>query len=158
MRSEDPYRSVLDAALRGLARREHTRAELTRKLRQKGHDRALIERALDEATAQNLLSEPRFVESYVRGRLQRGYGPVRIRQELAQRGVGEDDLEGVLTESAEFWTDVARRALEKKFRELPASRDAWHAQARFLARRGFPADLIYQALGNREPEAIARDA
>ena len=145
--SASDYRAVLDSAVRSLARREHSRVELEQKLRRKGFDRLLVERVLDYVREHDLQSDSRFVETYVRSRRDRGYGPVRSRQELGQRGIGENDLEEPLTESAEFWMDIARRVLEKKFHGAPESRDEWNTQARFLARRGFPSDLIYRLLG-----------
>ena len=56
-------------------------------------------------------------------------------------------LETALTASGEFWIEQAERALTRKFGGPPANRDGWNTQARFLARRGFPSDLIYRVLG-----------
>ena len=54
----------------------------------------------------------------------------------------------VLTQSTDYWLGLAERARRKKFGgPAPASRDDWNRQARFLAQRGFPADLIYRVLG-----------
>jgi len=147
---EAAYRAALDSAVRSLGRREHGRRELERKLMSKRHDPALIARVLDYLIEHDLQSESRYVEAYVRSRIRKGYGPVKIRQELSSRGVGEEsesELELELTQSAEFWIEVAETVLEKKFGRVPADRDDWHLQARFLSRRGFPSDLIFRALG-----------
>ncbi len=148
----DPaYRAALDSAVRSLSQREHARRELERKLASKGHAPQLVEQVMDYLHTHDLQSDDRFAESFVRSRVQKGYGPVKIRQELASRGLGEEALERQLTEPADFWLSVARRALARKFGhssdEVEIDRDAWNTRARFLARRGFPADLIYRALG-----------
>ena len=70
-----------------LARREHGRVELTRKLRQRGAEAELIETALDRLTEEGLLSEARYLESFVSYRARSGYGTLRIREELSQRGL-----------------------------------------------------------------------
>lgn len=155
--SEAAYRAALDAAVKSLGQREHGHRELARKLASKGHAPVLVERVLDYLHEHDLQSDDRFAEGFVRSRVQKGYGPIKIRQELASRGVSEEAQERQLTEPAEFWLDVAQRALGRKFgrrmavhaeaEEDTPDREAWNARARFLARRGFPADLIYRALG-----------
>lgn len=161
--TEAAYRLALDSAVRSLGQREHSRRELEHKLERKGHSKVLVARVLDYLCEHDLQSDARFAESFVRGRVEKGYGPVKIRQELASRGVSEHELECQLTEPAEFWLARARRALEKRYGEAEpgistepdagdvrpeeARRRAWNARARFLARRGFPSDLIYRVLG-----------
>jgi regulatory protein len=169
--AEAAYRATLDAAVKSLGRREHSRRELEQKLARRGHPRALVTEVLDYLSEHDLQSDARYAEDFVRSRVARGYGPVKIRQELATRGVREPELESQLTEPAEFWLEVATSALAKRFGAEPwscledtddcpdASADAsrvdgydarrqdWNARARFLARRGFPADLIYRVLG-----------
>ncbi|MCT6986032.1 regulatory protein RecX, partial [Salmonella enterica] len=70
-----------------LARREHGRVELTRKLRQRGASAEMIDTALDRLTEEGLLSEARYLESFVSYRARSRYGPARIREELSQRGL-----------------------------------------------------------------------
>lgn len=144
---ESAYRAALESAVRSLGQREHGRQELERKLLGKGHDRELIQRVMDYLTEHDLQSDARFAESFVRSRTQRGYGPVKIRQELSSRGISEREMEDLLTASSEYWMAVAEEGLAKKFRQPPEDRKAWATQARFLARRGFPSDLIYRVLG-----------
>ncbi len=144
---EAAYRAALESAVRSLGQREHGRRELERKLLGKGHDRLLVDRVMDYLLEHDLQSDVRFAESFVRSRTRRGYGPVKIRQELSSRGVSERDMEDLLTASSEYWMSVAEDGLAKKFRQPPEDRQAWATQARFLARRGFPSDLIYRVLG-----------
>jgi regulatory protein len=80
--------SVEAAAVRLLARREHSRAELVRKLAARGAPAELADEVLDSLAARRLQSDERYAESLVTSRIGRGQGPVRIRRELAERGVG----------------------------------------------------------------------
>jgi len=150
--TKDPdaaYRAALDSAVRSLGQREHGRKELERKLKGKGHAPELIERVIAYLIEHDLQSDARFAESFARSRVQRGYGPMKIRQELSSRGIPERVLEDQLTEPSSFWEAIAEAGLEKKFGHPPEDRQAWATQARFLARRGFPSDLIYRVLGSQ---------
>lgn len=97
--------AVRRAAMDLLARREHGRVELARKLRQRGAPPDLIEQALDRLCEQGLLSESRYLESFVRSRANAGYGPLRIREELAQRGLPRADIEQALRDSGFDWSE-----------------------------------------------------
>jgi regulatory protein len=141
------YRAALDSAVKSLALREHGREELERKLLVKGHAPALVSSVLDHLVEHDLQSDARYLAGYVESRIRKGYGPLKIRQELRSRGIREADVEPALTESAEFWIAQTERTLARKFRRPPVDRNDWNARARFLARRGFPADLIYRVLG-----------
>jgi regulatory protein len=141
------YRQALDRAMHLLAQREHSVSELTGKLRSKGIDADLAALVVDDLRGRGLQSDARFTESFVHSRVGRAQGPIRIREELRQRGIADDLADEMLTESGEYWLELARATREKKFGEAPpADRDAWGRQARFLARRGFPSDLIYRVL------------
>ncbi len=139
--------SLRSRAISLLARREHSRAELLRKLTQRGGQQEVLEAVLDELEAEGLLSEARFVEAFVHSRTQRGQGPVKIRAELSRRGVDDDLMERFLTRTSDSWLQLARSARVRRFGEdSPDDKQAWARQARFLSSRGFPADLIYSAL------------
>ena len=143
------YQAAYERAVRYLAAREHSERELLNKLRARDVEGDLASRVLADLKSRNLQSDERFAESFVRSRISRGQGPIRIRQELARRGIGDELLEEVLTRSGEFWVGIAATAREKRFGDArPEERSDWNRQARFLAARGFPADLIYRVLGN----------
>lgn len=130
-----------------LGRREHSRAELTKKLAMRGAEPGTVETVLDELEADGLLSESRFVEAFVHSRTQRGQGPVKIRAELARRGVDDDLIEHFLTCTSDYWLALARSARARRFgKGPPGDERAWMRQARFLTSRGFPADLVYSTL------------
>ena len=145
--SGDPQREVRIAAVRLLARREHTREELRRKLTRRGYPASCIEAAIAALEDASYVSDARFAEMFVRVRAERGQGPVKIRAELRERGVAESLVDEVLTETANYWLNHARAARRKRFGDgIPSERNEWNRQARFLAQRGYPSDLIYRAL------------
>jgi regulatory protein len=138
---------VVAAALALLARREHSAVELNRKLIGRGFAAPDITSAIATLEARGWLSNERFVEAYVRSRIARGHGPLKIRAELRERGIEDALADASLTETSSFWTARAAAARSKRFGdEPPPDRHAWTRQARFLAQRGFPADLIYRVL------------
>lgn len=121
-----------------LARREHSYAELLRKLRQRGVETPAAEIELDRLVEDGLLSDERFCEAYVYYRGQRGYGPTRLREELRQRGVAESLVEQMLSAVAWDWSEMARQVFNKRFPEGEATAPADRAkQQRFMQYRGF---------------------
>ena len=145
-------------AMNLLARREHLRGELAQKLKQKlarsgesapDPERAAeeIEAVLDQLAAENLQSDQRYAESYVRSRSSKGYGPDRIRQELREKGV-DGDLQRSALESLELdWVSLAREVRLKKFgSELPRDFKERARQLRFLNYRGFGSEFASAAL------------
>ena len=149
------------AALRLLARREHGWAELQGKLLAKGFPAAAVADALPALRDEGLQSDARFAAALVRRRIARGYGPAYIRQELRSRQVREDLAEAQLNQPDEYWAEVAQRALAKKFPEgsaaVPAPKRSGRfsaAEARFLSRRGFSADLVHRVLANRPAKTL----
>ena len=134
--------------LRLLARREHSREELVRKLASGGTDRGAIERVLDALGAQGLLSEGRFTEQFVASRRERGHGPRVIHDELRRRGIGDAAARKAVAQDDRFWSARASQARSKRFGDaVPADYREWGRQARFLERRGFTTEQIRSALG-----------
>ncbi|KPB71065.1 Regulatory protein RecX [Pseudomonas cannabina pv. alisalensis] len=133
-----------------LARREHGRVELTRKLRQRGATHELIEPALDRLVEEGLLSESRYLESFVSYRARSGYGPVRIREELTQRGLQRADIEQALRECGVDWQEKLEEIWQRKFAgALPVDARGRAKQGRFLSYRGYPLDMIGRLLSGR---------
>ena len=152
---------VKSAALRLLARREHGRAELEGKLLAKGFPSSAVGEVLQALRDEGLQSDARFAAALVRRRVDRGYGPAYIRRELRSRQVQDDLAAAQLNQPDEYWAEVAERALAKKFPEragtagAPARRGGFNeAQARFLTRRGFSADIVHNALANRPAKLL----
>ena len=136
-----------------LARREHSRLELERKLQAKGHAPVDIERVLHELSTEGLLSDERFTEAFISSRRQRGSGPIRIAMELQQRGVSEELIQCHLDEQDSQWLSVANKVREKRFGHRPPGDFKERArQMRFLQYRGFTMAQIQQAVGGDEHE------
>jgi regulatory protein len=134
--------------VRLLARREHTRAELARKLATHGTAEE-IDIVLNTLLSAGLQSDARFAENYLRSQAGR-LGTARLRQTLRQKGVANElidaqvvDLPGEL--------DRARTVWQKKFGTTPDDPREWAKQARFLQGRGFSVEIIRKLLKEPTP-------
>ena len=136
-----------------LAKREHGIEELRAKLIRKGCSDSVVEDVVATLAAQQLISDRRFTEDLVRVRRNRGYGPLRIEQELRSKGVAEDDVTRWLARSSDDWTRLLREVRRKKFgARVPRSLAERAKQARFLHARGFSYEQIRSVFGGREEE------
>ena len=141
--------SVEAAAVRLLARREHSRVELARKLRARGAPPELVEEALAALVARRLQSDERFAESLVTSRIGRGQGPVRIRRDLESQGVSAAEVEAAFEAAAADWFALAADVRRKRFGGVvPTEWKERARQARFLEYRGFSGEQIRHALGD----------
>ncbi|MBD9514088.1 recombination regulator RecX [Pseudomonas sp. PDM22] len=144
--------AVRRVAMDLLARREHGRAELSRKLRQRGATQDLIDPALDRLAEEGLLNESRYLESYIASRARAGYGPVRIREELSQRGLPRSEIDGALSESDVDWSENLREVWRRKFARLPQDARERAQQGRFLSYRGYSMEAISRLLSGRRSD------
>ena len=138
---------IENRALRLLARREHSRMELWHKLNRRAEDDSQLARVLDHLEAEGWLDDSRFAEVYARQRREAGYGPVRIRAELEQRGVTEAP-EALSSVAEHEWQEAATRQRFRRFGD-DGSTLSWKEmgrQSRFLAQRGFSRAQIEAAL------------
>ena len=101
---------------------------------------------LDDLAARGLQSDERYAEAYVEQRVRRGYGPMRIRAELRERGIGEALIESWLDDDRELWISRLDAVLASRFGAPARDQRELARQARFLERRGFPGDLIRRRL------------
>lgn len=125
--------------------REHSRRELLDKLALRGYSRTDIEPIIAEFAEQGWQDNQRFAECYARQRMIKGYGPVRIRYELQQRGIAEFDLEQLAEDNVGGWINSLLQIYENKFDQQPKlSRAEWLKRSRFLQQRGFSHDMIKQ--------------
>ncbi|MBY5923720.1 MULTISPECIES: regulatory protein RecX [unclassified Halomonas] len=151
MRKARTEMSPREQAVELLARREYGRQELATRLLSRGHEHDEVEALLDELAEQGLQSDRRFAESFLRGRVLRGQGPVKMLAELGQRGVdrelARDALREIEQEESVDWYQLATEALERRFGRGPASDPKERARReRFLAGRGFDFDHVREAL------------
>lgn len=132
------------AAMDWLARREYARCELEQKLHRRFPDAtAAIGPVLDQLEHEGLLSDTRFLESFTRSRVNRGYGPLRIAGELRNRGLPPPSREAT---GEVDWLTEARGVRARRFGEaLPAGPVERNRQMAFLQRRGYPADVCRKA-------------
>jgi regulatory protein len=94
-----------------------------------------------------LQSDERYTESYVNMRRNRGYGPLKIKLELQQRGVSSQLIEAYVEFGDKVWLETARHAYEKKFGGKPLETPNERAKRmRFLQSRGFTGDIIQKTL------------
>ncbi len=130
-----------------LARREHGRAELERKLIAAGFGADVAADALQRLAEDGLQSDRRFVESFVQSRINQGKGPLRIHADLGQRGVAASLVDDVLGAACEDWVALARNARQKKFgSSRPVDFKDKARQMRFLQQRGFEPDQVQAAV------------
>ena len=129
-------------ALRFLAAREHSRAELSRKLAPHAESAEALLFLLDELEKRKQLSDERYAE--VRAHwMSRKYGAARIRQDLKAKGVAEEVVARV---SSEGELERAKAILARKYRDAAATREEKARRMRFLQSRGFSFDTIRGAL------------
>ena len=136
-------------ALRFLTRREHSRAELARKLARHAESPQALETVLDELASRKQLSDERYAETRAHW-LARKYGAAKIRQDLKAHGVADAVIERV---SAEGDLEKAKAILARKYREPARTREERAKRARFLQSRGFSYDIIRHLL-DADAEAI----
>ncbi len=133
-----------------LARREHSRKELWQKLRSRAETPEILEVVLGALEADRLLSDERFAESFVRSRVSRGLGPVRIKQELLQKGIAAELVSIQLEAFDEDWQQQAHEVNLKKFGTTPVKDPKEKAKrVRYLQYRGFHIDTIMAVVDSR---------
>ena len=135
-------------ALRLLARREHSRAELARKLSARAESGEALEALLDDLQQKKQLSEERFAAERART-LSRKFGAARIRQDLKSKGVDAELIDRV---SSEGDVERARAILERKYREPATTREEKAKRMRFLQSRGFSSEIIFSLLSARDAD------
>jgi regulatory protein len=140
--------SLLARALGYLARREHSRAELRRKLAPHAESADEVDRLLDELETRKLLSDRRFTEVMARSRGER-FGAARVKQELRARGVSDPLVREAVGALSRTELQRAREVWRKKFDAPPADAAERARQMRFLAQRGFSSEVIRRVVGNR---------
>ena len=149
--SPDSAAELRARALRLLARREHSRSELARKLRGHAESGEALEQLLDALAARNQLSDARYAEERTR-QLARRFGAGRIRHDLIAKGV--DAATAARFSAASGADDLARarEILARKYRGTAATPQERARRVRFLQGRGFGYEIIRRALSSSEPD------
>ncbi len=143
--SGDKYRAALDAAAKQLSYRALSAKMLRDKLLGKGHDEEAADYALAWLTERRLLDDASYAESVVRGYTRKGYGAMRIRQELGRRGVDRETAEAAMQT---FSPDRAQlhALLDKRLRGDVSDKKEIDKAVAALQRRGFSWGDIREAL------------
>ena len=136
-------------AIRLLARREHTHAELRKKLAGEGTTEE-IDAVLVDLAATGLLSDQRTAASYLRGNSAR-FGAAKLKHTLRAKGADDETIAAAM-DAADMPGEIerARAIWLRKFRTAPQNQKEWARQARFLQSRGFSSDVIRRLLKEQE--------
>lgn len=133
--------SLKARALGYLSRREHSRAELRRKLAPHAESTDEVEALLDWLEGENWLSNTRFAESVVHRRAGR-YGTARLMQELKTHELGADAMGEVKAQLQASEMARAKAVWERRFGRLPADMAERAKQVRFMVARGFSRAVV----------------
>ena len=130
-----------------LARRDYACGELAAKLCERGFERSVVDRLVDDWRTRRLLNDERYAGHFVQYHLARGQGPLRMRRDLEHCAV-DDALIATALAAVPDWAEAAREVRRRRFGlRLPDSWKEKSRQARFLQYRGFATDHIRAALG-----------
>jgi regulatory protein len=131
-------------ALQLLTRRDYSRAELKGKLAAEAESEEELDHVLATLQSERLLSDERYAAQRVVARGSR-YGNTRLKQELRQKGVTDEDIETALPEAGDE-TERCRAIWAKKFGHLPETAEDRAKQMRFLQYRGFSGEAIRRVM------------
>ena len=137
-------------AMRLLARREHSRLELAKKLSRIAGEGDDIERVLENLASKGWLSDERFAEHSVRARARR-FGPLRVAHELRCKGIGEEAIEAAFRAAGIDGRADMQRVWSTRFSGKPVNDRERARQVRFLQGRGFPLDAVLRFLREAQP-------
>nr|WP_285887044.1 recombination regulator RecX [Hydrogenophaga intermedia] len=144
--------SLKGRALRLLAQREHSRAELLRKLAPHEEAPGELAQALDELQAKGFIDEQRVIDSVIHRRAAR-LGASRVRQELQAKGLPPEAVAQAVDGLRGTEVDRAREVWRKKFGRAPADAAERARQMRFLAARGFGGESIRRVVAGADEDA-----
>ena len=137
--------SLKGRALRLLSGREHSRAELERKLESFEEEPGTLSLALDDLQAKGFISEARVIESVIHRRAGK-LGLMRVRQELQGKGLDPEAVAQALSSLKASERERAQEVWRKKFGTVATDAQDAAKQMRFLASRGFGGDVIRQVV------------
>lgn len=135
--------SLRARAMRFLARREHSRAELRRKLASRAAEGDDVEALLDDLATRGWLSDARYAEQSIRAHARR-FGPLKIAQQLRSRGIDDETIAAGFRAAGKDGASSLERVWRSRFGALPADEREKAKQVRFLQGRGFALDEIFR--------------
>jgi len=141
------FNDLMAKGIRLLAMREHSIKEINDKLSAKALSKGIVQAVLDALIENKYVSDERFSESYVRSRANRGFGPIKIRAELKNKGINNQLIAEYLDMNSAIWLDNARDQYQKKYGDTVVSDyNTWTKRARFMQSRGFTMEHIQVSL------------
>ena len=143
--------SLKGRALRLLGTREHSRAELERKLAPHEEEPGQLRRVLDELQAKGFIDERRVVDSVLHRRAPR-LGAARIRQELQAKGLAPEAVAEAVAGLQSTELQRAREVWLRRFGAAPKDAAQRARQARFLAARGFGGEVVRRVLNTSDDD------
>ncbi len=143
--------SLKGRALRYLAGREHSRAELERKLAAHEEEPGQLARILDELEAKGFISQARVIESVIHRRAER-FGAARIRHELSTKGLDAEAVAQAMAGLKATEVERARQVWRSKFGRPPQDAAERGKQMRFLAARGFATEVIRRVVSGADDD------
>ena len=150
-KSNKADKPALHAAMGLLARREHSAFELCNKLKTRGFAEEEITEVVKELEGKGYQSDKRFTEAYLEMRKKRGFGSIRIRQELKEKGISSELIETAFSADIDSWVSLANSVRVKRFGDgEPKEFKERMRQAQFLQYRGFTSEQIKRAIKNYE--------
>ena len=146
-----PPLSLKARAVGYLSRREHSRAELARKLAPHAESPEQLEQLLDALERENWLSNERFADSLLHRRGSR-YGAARVMQEAKTHQLGSEQLGELRDRLRESEPERARAVWRKRFGTPPATPEERARQIRFMMARGFSRSVIGKVIQGAEDD------
>lgn len=146
---------ALGIALRAFSSHERTVSELAGLLERRGIDATEAAEVIDLLVSDGTVDDERFARLYAEDKREiAGWGADRIRETLLRRGVGSAEVEAALgSESGELELERAVGIVLGRGLDLGGERDRGKALG-LLARRGFDADVAYEAIRRAERETV----
>ncbi|WP_025123407.1 MULTISPECIES: regulatory protein RecX [unclassified Serratia (in: enterobacteria)] len=143
MTSQELY----DHAVSLLARRDYASGELARALSKMTENRENIDKALSRLVECDYLDDNRLIKHLIDKHIRKKHGPVRIKQEIRQKGFPQELVEQALEKVDVDWYAMARELKVSKFGdEMPSEAKEKNKQIRYLQYKGFSMDMIFEAL------------
>lgn len=139
IKDQDIRKKILDL----LSRREHSKYELVLKLERRVDSSDKLLKEIDKLSDQNLQSDERFSESYIRSRYNSGFGPSRIKYDLVKRRVAESIINDAFRDIDLNWLEKLKKENIKKYgNENPKNMQELSRRTKFFVQRGFDQEMI----------------
>lgn len=138
----ETYLKIKHTCLKLLAQREHSQQELVTKLQAKGFTQEEINPVLIELAEKEYQSDKRYAQSYIRSRMNKGYGKLAISHSLKQKGISSTEINSLFQEQEIDELSIIQKTYDKKYKTPPLTREEWAKRSRFLMQRGFSTAMI----------------